>query len=575
MAESKTCYRVSKTFLQALQLFYLHHLLIANILTVLLLLALITGCVSKKVGNRDFISTYQEALVEREIEEPGAAKDQEHGVTIPDLNRFPLDESKDSNGKKTIGLTLETAVAMALANSPEIRVVSFDPSISGEGIAVAISEFEVAAFGEVEYDEKNSLSNDIFQSDKTHSSLWKAGIRQKGVTGAEWSLAYSLTRSFDESIPKRFSTSYEPILIFELRQPLLSGAWPDINLAGLNISKLNYRITLATFRQKAEEVSTEVISLYWNLLRARRDVEIQQGLLDKTMETLRKVRGRKKIDATEGDVRQAETSVKSREAALLEDKKRLSDLQDRLALLLSDPRIGLTSEIEIIPETLPDTDGAELDQSRLLKLALENHPAILRSELEVEVAGINAKVAKRERMPRLDIVASAKLQGLSDSEGDAAEMISESEYASYSIGMTLEFPLDNQGKKAAYRQRKLKHSKARLNLLNVTAQVTALVRERVRAVETAYRAIQVHRDAVKAAQIFLQTLEDIETIRKKLTPEFLLAKIQAQGSLADAQKAEIKAVADYNIGLTKVAQAVGKVLDLRYVRTALPAITGP
>ena len=123
--------------------------------------------------------------------------------------------------------------------------------------------------------------------------------------------------------------------------------------------------------------------------------------------------------------------------------------------------------------------------------------------------------------------------------------------------------------------RSLKHSKAFLNLRNITGQVTALVRERVRAVETAYREIRIQRDAVEASRIFLQSLEDVETIRKKLTPEFLLAKIQAQGSLADAQKAEIKAVVDYNIGLARLAQSVGKVMDLRYIRTALPAIIGP
>ena len=575
MAELRKYHRASKTFLPNARVFYAHHILIFNILPVLFLLALTVGCVSGKVSNRGFISIYQEAIVERGIEERGVAKDRDQAIAAPGPSLFPVEEIKGDSGKKTIGLTLETAVAMALANSPEIRVVSFDPSISWEGIGVASAEFDVAAFGELEYDKKNYLFNDLFRSDKTHSGSWKAGIRQKGVTGSEWSLSYSLTRSFDESISRKFSIAYEPVMIFELKQPLLRGAWPDINLAGVNISKLNYRIALADFRRKAEDVSTEVISLYWSLLRARRDVEIQQGLIDRTVETLDKVKGRKKIDATAGDVKQAEASVKSREAALFEDKKRLDDVQDRLALLLSDPRISLIDDLEIIPATPPNTGAAELDQPGLLKLALENNPAILRSGLEVEVAGINVKVAKREKMPRLDIVASAQLQGLSGSRGDAADMIAGSDYASYSIGATLEFPLGNREKKAAYLRRKLKYSKALLNLRNITGQVTALVRERVRAVETAYREIRIQRDAVEASRIFLRSLEDVETIRKKLTPEFLLAKIQAQGSLADAQKAEIKAVVDYNIGLTRLSQSVGKVMDLRYVRTALPAIIGP
>jgi len=67
-------------------------------------------------------------------------------------------------------------------------------------------------------------------------------------------------------------------------------------------------------------------------------------------------------------------------------------------------------------------------------------------------------------------------------------------------------------------------------------------------------------------------VEDSEPVRERLTPEFLLVKLQAQASLADAQRAEINAITEFNISMVELAQTMGTVLDLRQVSTALPVV---
>jgi len=190
----------------------------------------------------------------------------------------------------------------------------------------------------------------------------------------------------------------------------------------------------------------------------------------------------------------------------------------------------------------------------------------LRAKLGTEIAEINLKVAKKQRLPQLDFVASAQIEGLSDSQGTAHEMITDAEHASYSIGFKIEYPLGNRNKKAGYRQKKLRHLKSLSNLQNISDQVANLVREKIRAAETAQKEITVHQDAVNASRIHLRSLEDIEIVRKKLTPEFLLAKIQAQESLADAQRSNVQAIVNYNVALTRLSQATGKLLDLKLVK---------
>jgi hypothetical protein len=77
-------------------------------------------------------------------------------------------------------------------------------------------------------------------------------------------------------------------------------------------------------------------------------------------------------------------------------------------------------------------------------------------------------------------------------------------------------------------------------------------------------------DSENPAKIYVQAVEDSEEIRNRLTPEFLHVKLQSQEAFSNAQRAEIKAATDYNIAQIRLAQSMGTVLDMRYVRKFLP-----
>ena len=540
--------------------------LVTKVLPALLLLFQVSSCVSGKIKDEGVFPDYQKTLVERGPQKRRGSEGLDALRPAADPRLPALKEIKDSAGKTTINLTLKHAVSRALANSPEIMAVSFDPSIATENVAVEASKFDVTTFGKLEFNDKDSPSNSVSEIGKSRSSLWDVGLKQKGITGAEWRLSYAMTHTVDESISRVFARSYEPSLTFTVKQPLLRDAWPDVNLAGVTTAKLNYKIALADFRRQTEDVLSQVISLYWTLLQSRREVEIQKDLLDKAVETLTKIEYRKGIDATMGDINQAEAAVKRREAALMDAKKWLFDVQDSLVRLLGDSQMNLIDALDIVPTTAPDTEAKELVQSELLQLALTNNSEIARARLEVEVAKINLKVAKRQKMPLVDMVASAQLDGLSDDQGTASRMISGRDHRSYFLGVTFEYPLGNREKRAEFRQRELQHAKASSKLQALLDQIAVLVKEKIRFAKTAQREIQVYKDAVNSAKIHLQVIEDIGVVRKRLTPEFLLTVIQAQESLADAQRAEIKAIADYNIALLRLAQATGMVLNLEYIK---------
>jgi len=542
-----------------------------KILLALVLLFQISGCLSDETADQAIIDAYQKAVVEKGPQRRLGRMGLDFLRPASEPNIPALEITKDeASGKNIVNLTLEDAVVRALASSPEISVVSFDPAIAREDITKAVSVFDVTTFGRLNSEKNDNPTDSVFQAGQSTSRLWEAGIKQRGVTGAEWSLSYALTRNWDDLAYRDLPTRYEPMLSFQIKQPLLRDAWQELNLAGVNISKLNYKIALAGFRQKTEDVATEVISLYWILLQARRDLETQQRLLDKTLETFRKVEDRRDIDATTVQIKQAESAVKTRQAMLFQAEKRVGDVQDALVRLLSDHQLNLLDDFEIVPVTTPSKTPTKIEQAEVLKLAMANNARIQQAQIGVEVAQINVDVAERQKMPRLDLVASARIQGLSSTQGDAHDMLNKADYTSCAIGITFEFPPGNRQRKAEFRRRKFERSKAVSILQNVSDQTATQAKERIRLAGTAYKEVQVQKEAAEAAGIHLQALEDSETIREKLTPEFLLVKLQAQETVASAQRAEIKAIVDYNIAQTRLAQTTGTVLDLRYVQTALP-----
>ena len=543
---------------------------------------LLAGCVSDKMDDKSVLVSYQQILAEQgyqqRVDTEGKDLTKPLGLLRPvsstASNITDVEIITDPNtGRQNVALTIEQALARTLSNSPEIRVVSFDPSISKQDITRAASEFDVTAFGDLNFENEDNPPNSIYQSGQSDERTLETGIKQKSITGSEWSLSYAMTRSWDDLSGRTLSTRYEPIIGFQLRQPLLRDAWQEVALAGVDAAKLNYRISLLVFRQKAEETAVGVISAYWRLLQARRDLEIHQGLLDSTLETLEKVVSRKEIDASELHIKQTEASAKTREAALIQARKRIFDAQDVLIRLMADAQLNVLDTFNIIPATEPSQELEMPEESKLLELALKKNPVIQQARIGTEIADINIRVAENQDMPRLDLTASARTQGLAKDPENAQDRLTNGDYLSYGLGLSLEYPLGNRQREAELIQRRFERRQAFTILHNVADQAAQLTRERARRIETNYSEIQVQKDAIEAARIYLEVLEDTETIREQLTPEFLLVKLQAQEILANAQMAEVRAIVEFNIALAELAQTLGTVLELHQVETSLPNIS--
>ena len=540
-------------------------------------LGMTSGCVNPGATDSSLLGQSQRALTERgpQARKGDTGLDSLRPERDKALPEFEVVQDEES-GKKIVRLGLDDAVMHALVNNLDIRVISFDPAMAREQVIEAASEFDYTVFGGANYSKEDRRTASTFVGGQSKTYAFEAGVKQKYITGAQWSFTWALVRAWDNS-PPTFTTlqpRYEPTLVFEISQPLLRNAWAEVNLANLQIARLNQQVTMAQFRDEVERIATEVISSYWGLAQARRELEIAGSLLGETDKTLQRVESRGELDATAVQINQIKGALETRRALVVQAQKRVADVQDNLARLLADAQINVLSEYEIVPVSEPNSEPADIDTNERMIEALQRNPILEQAQLAIEMADIDVKVAKKQKLPQLNLTASAALQGLDDSPGDAHDWLFTGNYSGWSAGLSLEYPLGNRQREAQFRRSKLNRLKAIATLENLSDQVAVQVKERVRQVEATYEQWQIQQDAVAAAELELKALQDTEEIRGQLTPEFLSVKLSAQASLAEAERAELQAITDYNIALVELERTSGTVLEMYPVPRALSAVTG-
>jgi len=526
------------------------------------------GCVWPGEIDTSLVGRYQRAMSRRAPAKRAGEKGTDLISPIGRTTRLPdLEVTKDpKTGRMQVRLDLDQAVQRALANNLEIMVVSFDPAISREEMIQAAAEFDFIVFGGYNYAKEDNRTDSVFQGGERTASTWNAGVGKKTTTGAEMALEWTWSHSWSDLTVQTLRTRYEQTLEFQVTQPLLRDGGRGVTLATLRVARLNHKQSLAAFRAQVEEIVALVIATYWRLIQARLDERIQQALLDRTVETLDRIKKRADVDATAVQIKQAEAAVESRRAGLIRANKIIFDVQDALGQLLSDKQINLLGTYELIPVTDPIRVKVNVSAVDQLVTALAHNAELAQARLAIAVADINVRVAKNQTLPRLDLRASTGLQGLGATSYASKEQLNSGDYASYTIGISLEYPIGNRAANAELRKRRFERLKAITTMQNVADKVAVVINERVRQMNATFEEMRAQRAAVAAAKVQLQALEDTERIRGRLTPEFLQTKLAAQETLAAAERAELQATIDYNTARTDLARTVGTILNQHRVK---------
>ena len=488
-------------------------------------------------------------------------------------------------------LTLQDAIASALAKNRDIVVERESVAQSREGIARAEAAFDPVVRGDTRYRYQKLPAISVLSGAPagelapTGSGISSAAsFSQLFNSGASLTAATTVSRDVSNNFFTLISPAWFTSLGVELRQPLLQGRAIDPARRAVRVSRAGVDRSEASLRRVVAETVAAVEQAYWNVVAARRDVSIRESTLalaDRQREDA-KVRVEAQV-APESDLAQFTAEIERRRGDLFASREAAARAELQLKALILDSADAPQWNTTLALEDLPAPSTAPVDLETALKDAAER-PELADADARQALQAIELDAARDRLKPQLDLVGGYTARGVAGGRHEDALPFP---------GLPFEFPEELHGVPWAPRSNRsrctrfpdvaagivltipLGHRAAHADIAtaeSATRQIAA-ARERIRiqiavevrnaaaALETAGQRIEAARAARAAAEIQLRAEED-RLSAGATTPFFVLTR---QNELAAAEVADAAATAAYRRALTELARARGTLLRDRAI----------
>ena len=350
-------------------------------------------------------------------------------------------------------------------------------------------------------------------------------------TGGQFSL------SWDERMSGQFGSSRSQALSFN--QPLLRGAWIDIETAPVRQARLGEKVSILSFRQALESLIISVIGAYRALIGSGRQVEIAETALLRAREQLQATRAliRAGRVATREAVR-AEVTVANRELSLTQAQNRLDATNFRLLDILE-----LDSTVRIQPLEKLRAEPIHPVFEAVFEEALRKRPDYLQAGIAIDAAHINLAVAKNNLLPDLSLGVN-----LSDSDSGRGDV---------QVQLNLAVPFNERSRDVNHMRARNNLLKAERNQVELRTAIEVAVRQAVNDVAVGLRLTELARGARELAEQNL-TIER-EKFNNGLSSSFEVSA--SEDELVSAEQAEVNSIIAYLDVLIRLDQTAGRTLE--------------
>ncbi len=301
------------------------------------------------------------------------------------------------------------------------------------------------------------------------------------------------------------------------------------------------------YEYNRDMITAQVIRAYYNLVRARMLLHVQEESVESANRNLEKAKALHEVgSATRADVLKAKVRYSNTRLSMIQAKNNVKLAEEELLSLLN-----MREGIEVVVDTTMTVEFAEPDLKREIQFALRNRPDLKSLRYSMESAQAQISAAKGGWMPTL---------GASFSYGWNDRQIAENlnffkdeymwaitGYFSFNIFDRFNTSANVQTAKANYRIAEYNLEKARLDAIKE-------IKSLVLTMEQAWERINVAQETVEQAREDLKLAEE----RYRVGAGTMLEVIDAQVALTQAKADVIEAKCDYLIARADLARATGR-----------------
>jgi len=488
-------------------------------------------------------------------------------------------------------LTLDEAIRIALANSEVVVLLTavtaapsgstiYDPAIANTEIDRARARFDPTLQLQNKFNRQEIPQAFFgpgvpppvrFGGDRVDDYEMRLGLAKPTVSGGSLSLGVSAnpSRTSAAGLPLNPQTPSSVELGFT--QPLLQGAGARVNLAPIEIARIDTERSFFQLKDGLQRTVRGVIEAYWALVFARTDVWARQQQVEQGRWAAQFAETKMKVgSANLSEVAQARSALAGFRANLVTSE---ANVLDREAALRNILRLPPADSARIVPVTPPPSERLEVDWKELLSLAETYRPDLIELKLVLEADQQQLLLARNEALPRLDASALYRWNGLEGRTPDRLLAASEpGQFTGWQFGVNFSVPLGLRQARAGLRRQQLLLMRDRANLEQSLVSAAHALASSYRNLAQYYEQYLAFQEARKAArtnlerQIAVYRTGGLMPAGRAATLALYLNVLQAITEWGNSVSAEAQALAQYNTELANLAQQTGRVLEAHGIR---------
>ena len=466
-------------------------------------------------------------------------------------------------------LTLDEAVQRALENNADLAVARFNPDLSEQNVFGAKGAFDPVFYSTLSRSSTDTEGTSAFSGGdvvNTKQNVWNFGTQVPlQPTGGTFTVDFN---NFKRDTNNAFSTLnpyYSSGLNISLDQPLLRNFKVDSARNQLRIAKKNREISDVQFRESILTTVAQVKIYYYQLIYSIDALAAAQKNLELAKRLLEENEIRVKVGTMAPlDVVQAQSEYAAREEGVILAENALAQAEDNLKEAIfaqNDPGMWST---RIVPADRPTAEPTPVNIDAAVRNALENRTDIVAARKGLERSDYNVQYTRNQLLPDVNLFAGYGGAGAGGTQivrdppiggdivetipggyGDAVGEVFGGDFPTWRVGVQFAYAVPNRSAKAAAASARISKEQALASFRRLELNVAAEVRTAARGVESGFKRVQ----STGAARTLATQRLDAE--EKKfaagMSTNFLVT--QAQRDLADAESAELRAIAEYRISL--------------------------
>ena len=320
-----------------------------------------------------------------------------------------------------IRVSRDEAILLALENNLDLIIARTGPQIAQQDLERALGAYDPDLFLEHQFEETENPVLSRFQDIlgvattqvKDKDWTYSAGFSGLVASGITYSSSYNLRRAETDSGISSLDPEWRADWGSELRIPILRDLFSNQASITVERSQIGVDISIEDFRQELMDQITTVENAYWELGGARADERVTQKSLETAGDLLEQTQVQYEVGVVSRvAVSQAEAGVAEREVAAIVASNRADGAQDALLNLIAVPSMQEYATTQLVTAD-PTFVDYSVDPSVAIERAMRLRPEIRTARKRVEDNEFQLQLAGNQLLPRLDLIASYRLSGLS------------------------------------------------------------------------------------------------------------------------------------------------------------------